>query len=147
MQSRFPLNVVVGKSAAIIELLALEDKALLVRRNAICTTSLSWIFSLTVSMPKGSTSRVIVFLTRVLTNISAADDSETKTESDPITTSDSETHSDSETPSDSETVLNTETESDAVRARRVSPREGGLNKAKNINEPLHYIRTVDLVAD
>mgnify|MGYP006876308870 CR=1 FL=1 len=35
MQSRFPLNVVVGKSAAIIELLALEDKALLVRGNAL----------------------------------------------------------------------------------------------------------------
>jgi len=35
MQSIFFSNAVVGKSAAIIELLALEDKALLVRGNAL----------------------------------------------------------------------------------------------------------------
>ena len=37
MQSRLFLNVVIGKSATILELLASEDESLLIRRNAVET--------------------------------------------------------------------------------------------------------------
>ena len=40
MQSGFLLNVVVGKGTAVLELLAGEDQALLVRRNALLVLDL-----------------------------------------------------------------------------------------------------------
>ena len=40
MQGRLLLNVVVGKGAAVLELLASEDQALLVRRNALLVLNL-----------------------------------------------------------------------------------------------------------
>ena len=56
------LNVVVGKDAAILELLSGEDKTLLVRSGI---PSLSWIFAFTLLM----TSSMIVFPVRVLMKI------------------------------------------------------------------------------
>ena len=41
MESRLLLNVVVGKGAAVLKLLACEDQALLVRRNAFLVLNLA----------------------------------------------------------------------------------------------------------
>jgi hypothetical protein len=82
MEGRLLLDVVVGEGAAVLELLAGEDQALLVRGNALLVLDLGLDIlravrggradvegALTSMVSLDSTSRVIVLPVRVLTKI------------------------------------------------------------------------------